>query len=300
MCEGPSLVKNDGADFGKRFHIVGTLHQDALARCTTNASEERKGHTEYQCTWAADHQEHQRPIKPDDKTFTISAIEERGNQCQADGGKYHNGCVNAGKLGDKVLTLGFVFAGILHQINDFGDGTLSKILGGAHTDDAVEIDATRNHFVALIEVSWGTLACESYGVKAGFTLYDYAVQRDFFAWFDNDGFAYGHLFWRNSPHFSVAFHVGDIGTDIHQLGDAGAALSFSISFKEFPNLEEKHYEDGFRILMLPTEKPDAEGSNGGDGHEKILVEHVPVHDAFARLFYGAPAKYQIGNQVHQQ
>ena len=78
--------------------------------------------------------------------------------------------------------------------------------------------------------------------------------------------------------------MGDVWTDVHEVGDAVAALAFGIALEEFTDLEEEHHEDGFWELRLsPRQETDAEGANGGNGHEEMLVEHLTLSDTLPGL-----------------
>ena len=66
--------------------------------------------------------------------------------------------------------------------------------------------------------------------------------------------------------------------------DAVAALALGITLEKFANLEEEHDKDGLRELCLsPRQEADAESADGGDGHEKMLIEHLTLSDALPRF-----------------
>ena len=68
------------------------------------------------------------------------------------------------------------------------------------------------------------------------------------------------------------------------MGDALSALSFSIALKEFTHLEEEHHEDGLRELRLcPRQEADAEGADGSNRHQEVLVEGIAVGDTLPSL-----------------
>ena len=71
---------------------------------------------------------------------------------------------------------------------------------------------------------------------------------------------------------------------VHEVGDAVAGLALSVTLEEFTDLEEEHHEDGLRVLGLGTgEETDQEGTDGGDGHEEVLIEGVAVGDTLPGL-----------------
>ena len=64
------------------------------------------------------------------------------------------------------------------------------------------------------------------------------------------------------------------------MGNALTTLPLGIALKEFAHLEEEHHEDGFRILCLcPWQEAYQQRTDGGDGHEEVLVEGIAVSDA---------------------
>ncbi len=85
------------------------------------------------------------------------------------------------------------------------------------------------------------------------------------------------------------------------MGNAGAAPSFGIAFKEFAYLEEKHDEHGFGKLRVGSgEETDAECAHGGDGHEEVFVEHVAVYDTFPRFSECFAADNEVRHEIEQQ
>ena len=78
--------------------------------------------------------------------------------------------------------------------------------------------------------------------------------------------------------------MGDVWTDVHEVGDAVTGLAFGVALEEFTDLEEKHHKDCLRVLGIGTRKEtDQQSSDGGDGHEKVFVEGVTVGDALPGL-----------------
>ena len=95
--------------------------------------------------------------------------------------------------------------------------------------------------------------------------------------------------------------MGNIGPYVHQMGDAVATFSFGIAFKEFANLEEKHHEDGLWKFGVGTGKEtDAQGTDGGEGHQEILVEEVASGNAFGSFFEGGVANEQIWHHIYKE
>ena len=85
------------------------------------------------------------------------------------------------------------------------------------------------------------------------------------------------------------------------MGDAVAALSLGIALEKLTDLEEQHDEDSLGKLCLgPWQETDAERSDGGHGHQKVLVEGIAVGNSFCCLLQCVVPDEQIGNKIDQQ
>ena len=75
-----------------------------------------------------------------------------------------------------------------------------------------------------------------------------------------------------------------IWTDVHEVGDAVAALSLGVALEEFTHLEEEHHENSLRELCLsPRQEADGQGTNGSNRHEEMLVEGITMSDPLPGL-----------------
>ena len=89
--------------------------------------------------------------------------------------------------------------------------------------------------------------------------------------------------------------------DVHQVGYTLTALPLSVALEEFANLKEEHHEYCLGILGLCAgKKAYAQGTNGGDGHQEVFIEHVAADDTLGRLPQSVVADEQVGHQVDQQ
>ena len=83
------------------------------------------------------------------------------------------------------------------------------------------------------------------------------------------------------------FQMRHVWPDVHQMGDARTALAFGIALEELTDLEEEHDEDGLGELRLsPGQETDAEGTDGSDRHEEMLVEGITMGDSLPRFVQG--------------
>ena len=288
MGEGARLVEDDGMNLCQHIHIVGPLHKDSLTRGTADAAEERQRHADDEGAGTRNHQEHQGSIEPRSKT----AAQERRDDGEGKGEKHHDGGVDAGKAGDEGLALRLMLAGVLHQTDNLRNGALAESLRGAYLDDARDIDAAGDDLIAGGYIAGQGLARQGNGVQGAGAFDDQAIERHFLTRADDDGLAYPHRIGTDSQQLTIALHIGHVGADVHQVGNALAALAFGIALKEFANLEEQHHEDGLGELGLcPREEADAEGTDGGNRHQEVLIEGIAVGDSLSSLFQRVVAYY---------
>ena len=92
-----------------------------------------------------------------------------------------------------------------------------------------------------------------------------------------------------------------VRTDVHEVGDTLTALSLGIALEEFTDLEEEHDEDRLRELCLCSgQETDAECTDGGNGHEEVLVKGFPMHHTLYCLFQCVMSDEQVGDKIYQQ
>ena len=83
--------------------------------------------------------------------------------------------------------------------------------------------------------------------------------------------------------------------------NALTALSLGIALEQLAHLKEQHDEDRLRELRLGSwQESDAEGSDGGNGHEEMLIEGITMQHTFGCLLQRFVAYQQIRNQIYQQ
>ena len=100
---------------------------------------------------------------------------------------------------------------------------------------------------------------------------------------------------------AVTLHVSCVRADFHQVRDAVAAAALGVTLEQFAHCEEQHDEYRFRELGLRSgQEADAEGTDGGQGHEEVLVEDISAGNAFDRFFQGAGADEQVGNEIDNE
>ena len=219
---------------------------------------------------------------------------DRGQQEQRRGGDHHAGGVIPGKPGDEILTGGFLFAGVLHQVQNLGDGGFLAGLGHPHPQHAGLIHAAADDVVPYCYVPGDGLAGEGGGVQSGGALDYLAVQGYPLAGLYHDNRANGNVLRVYLLNFAVLpFQVGGVGTNVHQGGDGLPGLTHGIVLEQLAHLVEQHDEHGFGVFRC------GEGTHGGQGHQEVFVEHLAVFDVADGLVQHIPADDGVGRQVAQ-
>ena len=138
MSQRSRLVEHDGIDLCQHIHIVRALDQNTLSRCTSDTSEEGQRNTQHQSTRTAHDEEHQRTIEPSGE----GASQQWGDNSDDQRSNDDNRGIDTCELRDECLALRLMLRSVLHEIDNLRDGTLAKALGGAHLDDARQVDTS--------------------------------------------------------------------------------------------------------------------------------------------------------------
>ena len=196
---------------------------------------------------------------------------------------------------------GLVVCGMFDEFEDPCGGGFTGCLGRPDPQDAGQVDAAGQDFVVRGDAARDAFSGQGDGIQRGVSFEDDAVHGDFVSRADQDRLS-GPDFFRGDIHDrSVAFEVGDVRADVHQMGDRTAGTAFRNAFEEFAYLEKEHDENGFGKLGLRArQETDGQCAEGGDAHQEVLVEGFTVAEGFRRFFQRIPADEQVGNQVEQQ
>ena len=283
------LVKDDDLRLRERFQIAAALDEYAVARGSADAAEEAQRHGDDQRAGAGDHQEDQRP-----RPLTPIAADERGHHRQQHRGNDHAGRVHAGELGDEVLRARLLAAGVLHQIENFGNGRFAKRLRHPHAQKPALVDAAADDVVALAHVAGQALARQRRGVQRRAPFQHHAVQRHALAGFDHDDVAHGYLIGIDLLRFAVALEVGVVRPYLHQLGDGLPRAPHRVGLEQFAHLIKQHHEHGLGVFA------GGKRAHRGQRHEEVFVKHLPVGDVAHGLPQNVPTDDGVGDEEGKQ
>ena len=68
------------------------------------------------------------------------------------------------------------------------------------------------------------------------------------------------------------------------MSDTITTLALGITLEQLANLEEEHHKDSLRKFRLcPRQEADAKSTDGGDGHQEMLIKGIAFHDTLPSL-----------------
>ena len=138
------------------------------------------------------------------------------------------------------------------------------------------------------------LSGERRHVQCRFSLEYHAVERNTLAGLDEDHTADGHLLRIDFCDLTVDFQIRIFRPNIHQRGDASAALAHGVALEKFTDLIEQHDRDALRILAQDH------GADRRNGHQQALVERLTVQDALDGLAQHIISRDEVGDQIQRK
>ena len=214
-----------------------------------------------------------------------------GQQEQRRSKAHHAGSIVPGKAGDKSLAGGLFLAGLLHQLQNAGDGGLAAGLGDPQTQRAALVDEAAEDLVPGRHVAGKGLAGEGGGIQGGRALQHHPVQGDFLSRLDHNHVADGHFLGGHLLQRAVPLQVGIVGPDVHEGGDGLAGAGDGVVLEQLAHLVKEHDEHGLGVFA------GEKGAHGGKSHEEVLVKHLAPADAAHRLAQYVQADDGIGDQI---
>ena len=297
LGQGAGLIEDDDAGIGQLFQIGRALDEDAAGGSAADAAEEAQRDGDDQRAGAGDDEEGQGAVDPVAEAGGLAHQQQdhRREEGQRQCAVADSGGVDAGKAGDEVLGTSLLHAGVFHEVEDLGDGGFAELLGGADLQQTGHVDAAADDLVAALDVAGKALAGEGGGVQGRGALHDDTVDGDALAGLDHDHGADFHIIGVHLLQLAVlVLDVGVVGADVHQAGNALAALAHGDALEQLADLVE---EDNGAALNVIAQR---EGAHGGYGHQEALVKGLAVFDAEKCLAQDVPADYEVGDQVEHQ
>ena len=257
FCQGAGLIEDHRIHLVKGFQIVASFHQHAMPGSGTDAAEEGQRHRKHQSTGAGNHQEYKGSVNP----IGPLTLEQQGRQhtqkCRHD---HHSWGIVTGKFGDEILRGRFPGGGILHHVNDLGNGGFTVGLCDLDGQYAAFIDAAGEDFVHRMNRLGNGFAGQRTGIHHGIAQQHHTVQGDLLAGLYHDPLSYRHILRGYRQQFAATLHSSRIRADVHQVGNGLPGALHSQVLEEFTHLVKQHDRHRFRVFS------NKESADGGQAH----------------------------------
>ena len=203
---------------------------------------------------------------------------------------HHAGRIVFGKAGDELLADRLFFAGIFHQLQNFGDRGFLTGLCDRHPQQTRQVHAAADDLVPGMDGPGQGLAGQGGGIQRGAALQYGTIQRHPLTGLHHDDGAYRHILRVYLLQTVFRFQIGGVRANVHQRGDRRPGLAHGVILKQLAGLVKQHNEHGL------VKFAGGKGTHRGNGHEEILVKNLPVGDSHKRLPQHIVADDEIGNQ----
>ena len=217
LGQGAGLVKDHIPGLGEGLEVVGALDQHTLLRGAADAGEEGQRDRDHQRTGAADDKEGERPVHPGApvrRDAEDKLAHQRRQHRQRQRRIAHRRGIHPGKPGDKGLGAALAGGGVLHQVEDLGDGGFTELPGGADVQQAGQVDAAGDDLVPFAHLPGHALPGEGGGIQRREAPLDDAVDRHLLPGLYHDEGAHLHLVRVHLFQPAVHLDVGVVRADV--------------------------------------------------------------------------------------
>ena len=154
-----------------------------------------------------------------------------------------------------------------------------------------EVYTAGEHLIPGLHLPGQALAGKGTGVHGGFALRHHAVNGDALPGLHHDDGAHGYILRVHLLQGAAGLNVGVVRADVHQVGDAAAALTHGVALEQLADLIEHH-----NGAALP---PITQGhsAHSGHSHKEILIEHLAPEDTLHSLEQDIVAHDEIRDEI---
>ncbi len=297
LRQGAGLIEYDHPGTCQLFQIGRAFDEDAAGARAADAPKEAQRDRDDQRTRAGDDEEGQCTVDPVAKAGGLAEHQkhQRRQECQRQSAVAHRRGIDPRKAGDEVLCPRFFHAGVLHQIQNFGNGGFAKFPGGADPEQTGHVDTAADDLIPGGSIAGQALAGEGSGVQRRSTFHDHAVDGHPLTGLYHDDAADLDLVRVDLLQLTVRrLDVGVVRADVHQGTDGLAALAHGNALEQLAHLIEQDNGTAFQIFA------QSKCAHRGNRHQEALVKGLAVLDALDRFAQNVLADYDVGDQVEHQ
>ena len=244
LGDGAGLIHDHHIDAVGRFQSLCGLDQNAVGRAPAGAYHDGSRSCQSQSAGAGDHQYRYRDGHGELKGRAADQPYRHCKKGDTDDDWNKDPSHLVGQLGDGGLGTG----GLVHQLNNLGEGGLVAHLVGPHLEITALVDGSADDLVSGLLVHGDALAGDGTLIQRAGAFQQHTVHRHTLACLDDQDVAFLHFFGGNDGFYTVPDHRSFFGGQIHQLIDGIRGAAFGPRLKELTQGDKG--EDGARSLKI--------------------------------------------------
>ncbi len=156
--------------------------------------------------------------------------------------------------------------GVLHQLDDLGQGGILTHFGRPEAERARLVDRRPDDLVSRLFGHWQTLSSDHTLVHRAATLSDHAIHRHLFAGPHDHYVAHQHLFHGDVHLLAIPYHSRRLGLQAHQLLDGLVGLAFGARLQHLAQQDEGDDDGrGVKVHLAQVLGEQSGDKSGGDG-----------------------------------
>ena len=282
---GTGFIQHDSGNTVGTLQCFGAFHQNAVFRAAAGAHHNSGGSGQTQGAGTADDQYGNVDGKGKGGCLADEQPNDHGQNSNADDDRDKNGSDFIGN----ALDGRFGGGGILHQMNDLGEGGFFPYMGGLHGEITAAAQGSAGDGIADGFIDRQAFAGDGGFIHSGLSFGDGAIHRDGFTRPNKEMIALLNFFQRDLHFLAIPQQVGGGGGQGHQLLQGIGGVAFAAGFPVFAHADKgENGAGGFKVKIhvvlgnqfhIPGGQPlgNADdginaiqyGGGGADSHECI-------------------------------
>ena len=205
--DGAGFIQHDGGNTVGALQCFGAFHQDAIFRTAAGTHHNSSGGGQPQGAGTADDQHRNADGKSKGGRLADEQPNDHGQHRNADDHRDKDG----GDLIGNALNGRFGGGGILHQMNDLGEGGFFPYMGGLHGEITAAAQRCAGHGIACGFIHRQAFAGDGGFIDGGLSLGHNAVHGDCLARTDDEQIPLPHLLQRDFDLLALPQQMGGGG-----------------------------------------------------------------------------------------
>ena len=267
LGEGAGFVEGDGPALAEDLDGVPSLEEHAAARAAGDGGEHGGGDREDEGAGRGHHHEGHGAVEAEVPTH---AHEKTGAEEGEERAHEDDPGVGSPIFLDEALGRGLLVLGLVDDAEDLGERGVAGLPVGLHADQAMPVDASREHASPRALVHRHGFAGEATFVHGGDPVEDHAVPGNPLTGVNEDHIANMEGGDGNDLLLPVAQDRGFGRAELHQGADRAAGAPARIALEGAAEGEEEHQHRALRFGA------NTGRAKGGEDHQEVDIESKPA------------------------